>query len=94
MQVSPVALRLFQELKGAGPRTSPALHLLAALTAGIVVALVGLVVPQLRVLYDYAWFVGFGVSFLVYSALRPAGSDRQSPTRTVTQIDTGLRTGP
>src|SRR5579864_6836486 len=37
------------------------LRALAALAAGIVVALVGLVVPQLRVLYDYAWFVGFGV---------------------------------
>jgi len=24
------------------------------------------VVPPLRVLYDYAWFVGFLVSFLVY----------------------------
>jgi nucleobase:cation symporter-1, NCS1 family len=33
------------------------------------VALVGLVVPQLRVLYDYAWFVGFGVSFVVHCSL-------------------------
>ncbi len=37
-----------------------------ALAAGIVVALIGLLVPSLRFLYDYAWFVGFGVSFLVY----------------------------
>jgi cytosine/uracil/thiamine/allantoin permease len=27
------------------------------------------VVPSLRVLYDYAWFVGFGVAFVVYSLL-------------------------
>jgi NCS1 family nucleobase:cation symporter-1 len=37
-----------------------------ALAAGVVVALVGLVVPALRALYDYAWFVGFGVSFILY----------------------------
>ncbi|HEY6292544.1 MAG TPA: NCS1 family nucleobase:cation symporter-1 [Terriglobia bacterium] len=45
------------------------LRALAALAAGIVVALVGLVVPQLRVLYDYAWFAGFGVSFLAHCGL-------------------------
>jgi NCS1 family nucleobase:cation symporter-1 len=39
---------------------------LLALAAGVAVALVGLVVPALRVLYDYAWFVGFGVAFVVY----------------------------
>ncbi len=40
-----------------------------ALAAGIGLALIGLVVPSLRVLYDYAWFVGFGVSSLVYVGL-------------------------
>jgi NCS1 family nucleobase:cation symporter-1 len=45
------------------------LRALAALAAGIAVALVGLVVPQFRVLYDYAWFVGFGVSFLTHFVL-------------------------
>jgi len=39
---------------------------IAALLAGVVVALVGLVVPALRPLYDYAWFAGFGVAFLLY----------------------------
>ena len=38
----------------------------AALAAGILAALVGLVFPALRVLYDYAWFVGFGVAAIVY----------------------------
>jgi NCS1 family nucleobase:cation symporter-1 len=42
---------------------------IAALTAGAGVAFIGLVVPSLRPLYDFAWFVGFGASFLVYWAL-------------------------
>src|SRR3979409_230475 len=39
---------------------------LAALAAGAGTALVGLVVPPLRILYDYSWFVGFVVSFVAY----------------------------
>jgi nucleobase:cation symporter-1, NCS1 family len=39
---------------------------LIALAAGILVALSGLVVPILRPLYDYAWFVGFAVAGTVY----------------------------
>jgi NCS1 family nucleobase:cation symporter-1 len=35
---------------------------LFALATGIAVALVGLAVPRLRWLYDYAWFIGFAVS--------------------------------
>ncbi|MBZ5622568.1 MAG: NCS1 family nucleobase:cation symporter-1 [Acidobacteriia bacterium] len=46
----------------------------AALVAGIVVALLGLVVPPLRLLYDYAWFVGFGVSGAVYVVLMRGGA--------------------
>jgi len=42
---------------------------IAALVAGVAAALIGLVVSPLRVLYDYAWFVGFAVSFVVYLAL-------------------------
>ena len=42
---------------------------LAALVAGIAVALLGLVVPALRWLYDYAWFVGFLVAGTAYVAL-------------------------
>jgi nucleobase:cation symporter-1, NCS1 family len=37
-----------------------------ALVAGSVVAFVGLVYAPVRALYDYAWFVGFGVSFVAY----------------------------
>jgi len=42
---------------------------IAALAAGAGVAFVGLVVPVLRVLYNYAWFVGFLVSFITYYIL-------------------------
>jgi nucleobase:cation symporter-1, NCS1 family len=42
---------------------------IAALAGGIAVALIGLIVPPLRLLYDYAWFVGFGVSFVVHLIL-------------------------
>jgi NCS1 family nucleobase:cation symporter-1 len=44
---------------------------IAALAAGAAVAFVGLFVPTLKVLYNYAWFVGFAVSFLAYFALMP-----------------------
>lgn len=40
-----------------------------ALAAGAGVAFAGLVVPPLRVLYDYAWFAGFLVSFCCYAAV-------------------------
>jgi NCS1 family nucleobase:cation symporter-1 len=42
---------------------------MVALAAGIALALVGLVVPALRPLYDYAWFVGFAVAAVVHLAL-------------------------
>jgi NCS1 family nucleobase:cation symporter-1 len=42
---------------------------LAALAAGAGTALVGLIVPSLRILYDYSWFVGFMISFVVYYVL-------------------------
>jgi NCS1 family nucleobase:cation symporter-1 len=40
-----------------------------ATLAGCAAAWAGLVVPALRPVYDYAWFVGFGVSLAVYVAL-------------------------
>jgi NCS1 family nucleobase:cation symporter-1 len=39
---------------------------IVALVAGVVVALIGLAVPAVRFLYDYAWFVGFFVSAASY----------------------------
>jgi NCS1 family nucleobase:cation symporter-1 len=45
------------------------LRAVTALAAGVVVALLGLVVPPLRLLYDYAWFVGFSVAGALYVAM-------------------------
>jgi len=50
---------------------------LVSLAVGVTLALVGVVVPALRPLYDYAWFVGFAGAFVTYWALmRPR---RESP---------------
>jgi len=40
-----------------------------ALALGAAIALAGLAIPSLRVLYDYSWFVGFAVSFVAYYAM-------------------------
>ncbi len=45
---------------------------IAALVAGIGVAFIGLAYPPLRALYNYAWFIGFLVSFVAYYALMGA----------------------
>ena len=37
-----------------------------ALVAGVFVALIGLIIPEVSFLYDYAWFVGFAVAFILY----------------------------
>jgi NCS1 family nucleobase:cation symporter-1 len=36
---------------------------------GCFFAWIGLIIPVLRPLYDYAWFVGFGVAFVVHWGL-------------------------
>jgi len=56
---------------------------LVATVAGCAVAWVGLVVPPLRPIYDYAWFAGFGVAFAIHTLLmqgrvRPALSPTPS----------------
>ena len=43
-----------------------------ATIAGCTLAWIGLVVPALRPLYDYAWFVGFGVAALLHYVLMKA----------------------
>src|SRR3954467_2236422 len=47
---------------------------IGALCAGTAVALVGLVVPSIRFLYDYSWFVGFAVAFVAYYGLMKKSS--------------------
>jgi NCS1 family nucleobase:cation symporter-1 len=54
---------IYEYENGVNPRA------VVSLVTGIAVALVGLAVPQLRLLYDYAWFVGFGVSGAMYVML-------------------------
>lgn len=56
----------------------------AATLIGCGMAWIGLVVHSLRPLYDYAWFVGFGVSFVVHFALMklsPPGIEGASETQ-------------
>jgi NCS1 family nucleobase:cation symporter-1 len=53
----------YEYRKGFNPRA------LVALAAGALAAFIGLAVPDLRFLYDYAWFVGFAVAALLYLIL-------------------------
>ncbi len=57
---------------------------LVAMVAGVALALVGLFVPRLRFLYDYAWFVGFGVAFGLYWLLM-----RGTPTIDLSSVPNG-----
>jgi NCS1 family nucleobase:cation symporter-1 len=43
---------------------------------GCFLAWIGRFLPALRPLYDYAWFVGFGVAAVTYLVLMKAGSPR------------------
>ena len=58
----------YEYVNGFNPRA------LVALAAGVILALCGLVVPPLRFLYDYAWFVGFFVSAAVYLVTMRVGN--------------------
>jgi NCS1 family nucleobase:cation symporter-1 len=52
---------------------------ISALAAGAAIAFIGLALPALRVLYNYAWFVGFAVSFFTYLALMKASQPQPLP---------------
>ncbi|WP_263384233.1 cytosine permease [Granulicella arctica] len=51
---------------------------LRAMAAGMIVAFAGLLFPRLHLLFEYAWFVGFGVAALVYLALMSGPAERAS----------------
>jgi NCS1 family nucleobase:cation symporter-1 len=53
----------YEYIKGINPSA------LVALAAGVFAALIGRIVPDLRFLFDYAWFVGFGVAAVLYVVL-------------------------
>lgn len=57
---------IYEYKSGINPRA------IVALVAGVAVALIGLVAPTLRFLYDYAWFAGFFVAGAIYLALMKA----------------------
>ncbi|HEX8638553.1 MAG TPA: NCS1 family nucleobase:cation symporter-1 [Pyrinomonadaceae bacterium] len=52
----------------------------AATILGCFFAWIGLIIPSLRILYDYAWFVGFGVSFVAHYALMKAFPPQENLT--------------
>jgi nucleobase:cation symporter-1, NCS1 family len=56
---------------------------IAALMLGSGIALLGLLVPAVRFLYDYSWFVGFSVAFLVYMLLMSTRSGANVSPRSV-----------
>jgi len=62
----------YEYSRGVNPRA------LVSLLAGVVVALLGLAIPVLRWLYDYAWFVGFAVSAGSYVLLMSGRRSGQS----------------
>ena len=53
---------------------------MVALGLGVLVALVGLLLPALRWLYDYAWFVGFLISAVAYCVLMGKASSVEAST--------------
>jgi NCS1 family nucleobase:cation symporter-1 len=53
-----------------------------ATLAGCALAWGGLVIPALKPLYNYAWFVGFGVSFVLHAVLMRMAPDRETVTAT------------
>ena len=60
----------YEYSRGFNPRA------IAALAVGVFLALIGLAVPAVRFLYDYAWFAGFFSAGLVYFALMVQGGVR------------------
>ena len=73
---------VYEYANGVNPRA------LISLCLGVFVALLGLALPSLRWLYDYAWFVGFGVAGLSYVVLmyRRGGSFAESDSEARTRV--------
>jgi NCS1 family nucleobase:cation symporter-1 len=57
---------IYYYTKGINPRA------MVALALGVVIALIGVFVPSLHFLYDYAWFVGFFTAGIAYVAMMRA----------------------
>lgn len=52
------------------------INAIIALISGVLIALIGLVVPPLSILYNYAWFVGFALAFFIYLVLMKKQTDQ------------------
>jgi NCS1 family nucleobase:cation symporter-1 len=64
---------IYHYTKGFNPRA------IIALVAGVGLALIGVFVPSLHFLYDYAWFVGFFVAGIAYLALMRVAAPATAP---------------
>jgi len=69
---------IYHYTRGINPRA------ILALVAGVTVAIIGIWVPSLGFLYDYAWFVGFFVAAIIYALLMHLS---KVPTSEPVQID-------
>jgi NCS1 family nucleobase:cation symporter-1 len=76
----------YEYTNGINPRA------IIALVSGVALALIGLAVPQLHFLYDFAWFVGFFVAGAVYFLLMKAS--RQPDPQLETAPDPALNAAP
>ncbi len=64
-----------------------------SLVLGVAVALIGLAIPAMRWLYDYAWFVGFGVSAAAYAVLMGGAAGRRTEPAWPREAAEGVKTG-
>ena len=70
---------IYHYTKGVNPRA------LIALALGVAIALVGLIVPSLHFLYDYAWFVGFFTAGASYVAMMKLAA-QQVPAESAEEV--------
>ena len=72
----------YEYTRGINPRA------ILALAIGVIVALIGLVIPSLRFLYDYAWFVGFFIAAATYYVLMVRYTSATNPIVNTTTVTT------
>jgi nucleobase:cation symporter-1, NCS1 family len=72
----------YEYTRGINPRA------IIALAIGVIVALIGLVIPSLRFLYDYAWFVGFFIAAATYYVLMVRYTSATNPIVNTTTVTT------
>ena len=78
---------IYAYTRGVNPRA------MVALVAGVVVALIGLLVPSLRFLYDYAWFDGFFIAAGSYYSMARIQGTQVAPETQETHLRTQAEEG-